>query len=118
MMRRALRALAVGQLVLAVTVLPALARADSYNGHALTPPMGFNTWNAFACNINEDLIKSTALAMKNNGMQAAGYSYVNLDDCWQDGRTLTGAAKPLAGRGSDGHLIADPVNFPNGMKSL
>ena len=119
MKRRAWRALAVGQLVLALTVLPALAHADSsYNGHALTPPMGFNTWNAFACNINEDLVKSTALAMKNNGMQDAGYRYVNLDDCWQDGRTGAQPLKPLIGRDAQGHVRSDPTNFPSGMKSL
>src|SRR4051794_14191867 len=94
------------------------AHAQSYNGHALTPPMGFNTWNAFACNINEDLIRSTALAMKNNGMADAGYKYVNLDDCWQDGRTLTAPDKALVARDADGHIISDPTNFPSGMKSL
>ena len=118
MKRRAWRALAVGQLVLALTVLPAFAHAQSYNGHALTPPMGFNTWNAFGCNINEDLVRATALAMKNNGMQDAGYRYVNLDDCWQDGRTGAQPLKPLIGRDAQGHVRSDPTNFPSGMPSL
>ncbi|RKE16979.1 RICIN domain-containing protein [Streptomyces sp. TLI_171] len=75
------------------------------NGLATTPPMGFNDWNAYGCNVSESLIKSTALAMHNNGMQSAGYTYVNIDDCWM---TRT--------RGSDGRLVPDPSKFPDGIK--
>src|SRR3954467_12668046 len=111
------RRLSLGLAVLALGLPTGVALADA-PGHALTPPMGFNTWNAFACNINEDLIRSTALAMKNNGMADAGYKYVNLDDWWQDGRTLTAPDKALVARDADGHIISDPANFPSGMKSL
>jgi Alpha galactosidase A/Alpha galactosidase C-terminal beta sandwich domain/HYR domain len=105
-------------LVLAMPV--SAARADSYNGLALTPPLGYNTWNAFHCNVSEDLIKQTALAMHTNGMQDAGYRYVVIDDCWMAGRTITGnaAAKAAAGRDAAGHLIADPQFFPSGIKAL
>ncbi|HEU5429261.1 MAG TPA: alpha-galactosidase, partial [Actinocrinis sp.] len=58
----------------AVEAPPAAALS---NGLALTPQMGFNDWNAYGCNVSESLIKATALAMHNNGMQAAGYQYVN-----------------------------------------
>ncbi|KAF9055972.1 glycoside hydrolase [Panaeolus papilionaceus] len=77
------------------------------NGIQKVPPMGFNTWNRFACNINETLIQSTAQQMKNLGFLAAGYNYVNIDDCW-----LTKS------RTADGHLIPDPTRFPNGMKKV
>nr|WP_234327302.1 ricin-type beta-trefoil lectin domain protein [Streptomyces sp. NRRL WC-3742] len=67
--------------------------------------MGFNDWNAYGCNVSESLIKSTALAMHDNGMQSAGYEYVNIDDCWM-----------THSRGSDGRLVPDPGKFPDGIK--
>src|SRR3954470_11796488 len=88
--------------VMLVLCAPAWALDD---GQALTPPMGYNDWNAFGCNVSEALIKDTALAMHNNGMQAAGYQYVNIDDCW-----LTKS------RDAGGHLVPDPVKFPDGIK--
>ncbi|MDX3101897.1 NPCBM/NEW2 domain-containing protein [Nonomuraea angiospora] len=69
--------------------------------------MGFNNWNAFGCDVNEALIKETADAMVANGMKAAGYQYVNIDDCWMS-RT----------RDADGNLQADPAKFPRGIKAL
>ena len=53
---------------------------------AKTPPMGWNSWNKFACNVSEQLIRETADAMVANGMKDAGYTYVNVDDCWQVAR--------------------------------
>ncbi|MGW2830194.1 glycoside hydrolase family 27 protein [Streptomyces sp. NPDC001286] len=75
------------------------------NGLAPTPQMGFNDWNAYGCNVSESLIKSTAQAMHTNGMQAAGYTYVNIDDCWM-----------THNRDSGGHLVPDPAKFPDGIK--
>nr|WP_251512525.1 ricin-type beta-trefoil lectin domain protein [Actinacidiphila bryophytorum] len=75
------------------------------NGLALTPQMGFNDWNAYGCNVSESLIKSTAQAMHTNGMQAAGYTYVNIDDCWM-----------THNRDSSGRLVPDPSKFPDGIK--
>ena len=66
--------------------------------------MGFNDWNAYGCNVSESLIKSTALAMHNNGMQAAGYQYVNIDDCWM-----------THSRDCSGQLVPDPAKFPDGI---
>ena len=56
------------------------------NGLALTPPMGWNSWNRFACNVSEDLVKSAADALLSSGMKDAGYEYVVIDDCWQVSR--------------------------------
>lgn len=77
------------------------------NGTALTPPMGWSSWNLFATKISEDLIKETADAIKNSGLADAGYIYVNIDDCWQ-----------ASSRTKDGRLDCDKATFPNGIKSL
>ena len=53
------------------------------NGAALTPPMGWSSWNTFRHTIDESLIKEIADAMKKTGLLEAGYKYINLDDCWQ-----------------------------------
>ena len=72
---------------LALTAAPLIALAHAApasalnNGLALTPPMGWNDWNAYGCNVSEQLVEQTALAMHNDGLQAAGYQYVNIDDC-------------------------------------
>ncbi|MEJ2112117.1 MAG: glycoside hydrolase family 27 protein, partial [Acidobacteriota bacterium] len=78
-----------------------------YQGLALTPPMGWNTWNTFGCDINEKLIKETAQIIAASGLKDAGYVYVVLDDCWMTRQ-----------RDENGQLVADPVKFPGGMKAL
>ncbi len=78
-----------------------------YQGLALTPPMGWNTWNTFQRNINEDLIKETATIIASKGLKEAGYVYVVLDDCWM-----------AMQRDANGQLVADPQKFPSGMKAL
>ncbi|SNY24587.1 glycoside hydrolase family 27 protein [Paractinoplanes atraurantiacus] len=77
------------------------------NGVARTPPMGWNTWNTFGCNINETLIKQTADALVSNGMRDLGYQYVVVDDCWFD-----------PNRDGAGNLQANPSRFPSGMRAL
>ncbi|WP_181307494.1 glycoside hydrolase family 27 protein [Rufibacter sp. XAAS-G3-1] len=77
-----------------------------YEGLAMTPPMGWNSWNKFACNVDEKLIRETADAMVSSGMKAAGYEYINIDDCWHGDRD------------SLGFIHADPKRFPSGMKAL
>jgi alpha-galactosidase len=74
---------------------------------AQTPPMGWNSWNHFHRDINEQLIMEEADAMVESGMKDAGYEYINLDDCWM-----------ALDRDSDGNLHADPKRFPHGMKYL
>jgi len=76
------------------------------DGLALTPPMGWNSWNKFACDVNEDMIRSMADAMVKSGMKDAGYEYINVDDCWQ------------VSRDANGNIVADPQRFPHGMKAL
>jgi len=73
---------------------------------ALTPPMGWNSWNKFACSVSEDMIRSMADAMVKSGMKDAGYQYVNVDDCWQVSRDVSG------------NIVADPQRFPHGMKAV
>src|SRR5690242_12624343 len=76
------------------------------NGLARTPPMGWNSWNHFGCDVSAQLIKETADAMARSGMRDAGYQYVVIDDCWQ-------VARDGANR-----LVADSVRFPGGIKPL
>lgn len=73
---------------------------------AATPPMGWNSWNKFGCNVSDKLIREIADAMVSSGMKDAGYQYVNIDDCWQ------------VSRASDGTIVADPGRFPAGIKAL
>ena len=75
-------------------------------GLALTPPMGWNSWNKFACKVSADLIRQTADAMVSSGMKDAGYQYIVIDDCWQ------------VARDKDGNIQADPKNFPEGIKPV
>jgi alpha-galactosidase len=59
-----------------------------------TPPMGWNSWNKYGCNgLNESVVKKMADAFVSTGMKDAGYEYVNLDDCWMDGRDGSGNLK-------------------------
>jgi alpha-galactosidase len=81
-------------------------QAQKFPNLALTPPMGWNSWNKFAGNINEDLIRQTADAMATNGMRDAGYQYVNIDDCWHGMRDAQGFIQP------------DTNRFPSGIKAL
>jgi alpha-galactosidase len=76
------------------------------NGLAKTPPMGWNSWNKFACNVSEELIKQVADAMVTTGMKDVGYQYIVIDDCWQ------------VDRDSQGNIIPDARRFPSGMKAL
>ena len=77
------------------------------NGAALTPPMGWSSWNNFRHNINENVIFDIAKAVKESGLADAGYVYINLDDCWQSSM-----------RDENGRLQGDFSTFPHGIKSL
>ena len=76
-------------------------------GLAPAPPMGWNSWNRFHCDISEQLIRETADAMVASGMRDAGYTYVNIDDCWE-----------APARDAHGDLATDSARFPGGMKAL
>ena len=64
------------------------------NGLARTPPMGWNSWNHFACKVTEADVRSAADAIVSTGMKSAGYIYVNIDDCWQGARDEKGVLHP------------------------
>jgi len=84
----------------------AASRRPLDNGLARTPPMGWNSWNHFACDVSDRLIRETADAMVTSGMRDAGYRYVIIDDCWQVARTPAGI------------IVADSIRFPEGIKAL
>ena len=79
---------------------------DAFDTIAQTPPMGWNSWNCFEKNINENVIRQIADVMVSSGMKDAGYSYLVLDDFW------------MIDRDEDGNILADPEKFPHGMKAL
>lgn len=72
-----------------------------------TPPMGWNTWNTFGKDINEELIMQSADIMVSSGLKDCGYNYVVIDDIWS-----------LKERDENGKLVPDPEKFPHGMKYL
>jgi alpha-galactosidase len=90
-------------LVALVTAASPAAASDSL---APTPPMGWNSWNRFHCDVNEQVVRDAADAMVASGMRDAGYQYVVVDDCWQGERDR------------DGRIAPDPVRFPSGMRAL
>src|ERR1700687_4194216 len=96
----------VFSILLFVTGLSAQENSVPSANLALTPPMGWNSWNKFACNVSEDLIKGMADALVKSGLKDAGYVYVNIDDCWQ------------VSRDASGNIVADPQHFPHGMKAV
>lgn len=73
----------------------------------MTPPMGWNSWNTFGKDINEQLILDMARKISETGLQSAGYNYIVIDDCWS-----------LKQRDKNGRLQPDPEKFPNGMKAV
>jgi alpha-galactosidase len=79
---------------------------NKFEGLALTPPMGWNSWNKFSCNVDENMIRQMADAMVATGMKDAGYTYINIDDCWHGDRDSLGFIHP------------DAKRFPSGMKAL
>ncbi len=92
--------------LIAIGCLPAGETRALDNGLAKTPPMGWNSWNKFGCDVSEKLIREVADAMVTSGMKDAGYQYVVIDDCWQ------------VDRDAQGNIIPDPKRFPSGMKAL
>ncbi|WP_438302795.1 NPCBM/NEW2 domain-containing protein [Streptomyces sp. HUAS TT11] len=114
--RRVVGALTAGLLCTTGLAAPALAapadvpaRPALADGLALTPPMGFNNWNSTNCRaeFDESMVKGIADLFVDEGLKAAGYQYVNLDDCWA-----------LPSRDADGKLVPDPVRFPDGIKAV
>lgn len=92
--------------LLFLLLFPFMGSAQSWENLSQTPQMGWSSWNKFQCNIDEDIIKSIADAMVSSGLKDAGYTYVNIDDCWHGKRD------------ADGFIQADPKHFPHGIKAL
>jgi alpha-galactosidase len=82
--------------------------AQKFEGLALTPPMGWNSWNTFQVNISDELVRGIADKMVSSGMKDAGYTYLVLDDGWMT----------MERDSVTGNLVPDPKKFPNGMKGL
>jgi alpha-galactosidase len=82
--------------------------AQKFEGLALTPPMGWNSWNTFQVNISDELVRGIADKMVSSGMRDAGYTYLVLDDGWM----------AMERDSITGNLVPDPKKFPNGMKVL
>ena len=101
-------------IVLALALLVSTANAqdgkpqpltqEEFEALCPTPPMGWNSWNKFGCNVSEQLLMEAADAMVASGMKDAGYEYIVVDDCWQ------------IDRDADGNIVCDPERFPHGMK--
>jgi alpha-galactosidase len=89
-----------------VTLFATMQALALDNGLARTPPMGWNSWNKFGCNVSEQLIRSIADSMVSSGLKDAGYQYVVIDDCWQ------------VARDKEGNIVRDSKRFPSGIKSL
>ncbi|NMH27408.1 glycoside hydrolase family 27 protein [Flavobacterium silvaticum] len=101
-------------LITAATVSLASAQGNThkqesgkFEGLAMTPPMGWNSWNNFETNINEKLIRQTVDIMVSSGLKDAGYNYVVLDDGWMTKE-----------RDANGNLVPDPEKFPSGLPKL
>ncbi|MDI5978985.1 NPCBM/NEW2 domain-containing protein [Amycolatopsis magusensis] len=94
-------------LLTATGLVAPIAQANPAPARLATPPMGWNHWNKFRCQIDEGIVREIADAMVSTGLRDAGYQYVNVDDCWQ-----------AAARDADGRLASDPVTFPSGMAAL
>lgn len=87
-----------------VIFLFAGAAAQKFEKLAKTPPMGWNSWNKYGCNVSEALIMQMADVMVSSGMKDAGYEYIVIDDCWQ------------ISRDENGEIVPDKERFPHGMK--
>jgi alpha-galactosidase len=107
-MRAKALTIALTMIAATVTVTPAQPAAALPDGLALTPPMGFNNWNATGCAIDETLIRATADFFVTSGLREAGYEYVNIDDCWAEPQR-----DPATGR-----YVAHHERFPSGIKAL
>jgi alpha-galactosidase len=97
---------ALAAVLLLSTILSAQENKSVSAGLAPTPPMGWNSWNKFGCNVNEQMIEDMADAVVKSGMKDAGYTYINIDDCWQ------------VSRDANANIVPDPQRFPHGMKAV
>ncbi|MEU8997712.1 glycoside hydrolase family 27 protein [Streptomyces caniferus] len=81
--------------------------AGAYPNLAPRPPMGWNNWSYYMCDLNEKIVLDNARALVRSGLAERGYRTVTVDDCWMSRQ-----------RGPRGELTADPAKFPHGMAYL
>src|ERR1035437_10903100 len=93
-------------LLIIVFIIFLNASAQKFEGLAKTPPMGWNSWNKYGCNVSETLLMGMADVIASSGMKDAGYEYVVIDDCWQ------------ISRDENGNIVTDKERFPHGIKYL
>ncbi|MFB7174437.1 ricin-type beta-trefoil lectin domain protein [Streptomyces sp. NPDC056254] len=100
---------AAALLALALSPAPVAAepRATSDTPLALTPPMGWNNWAHYMCDIDEAKVVANADALVSTGLAAKGYDTVTVDDCWM-----------TRSRDARGNLVVDTAKFPHGMAWL
>ncbi|KAF8246230.1 glycoside hydrolase [Wilcoxina mikolae CBS 423.85] len=96
-------------LALSFSLLTLISTLETKDGSGRLPILGWNSWNAYRCDIDESKILSAAQELKQLGLQSAGYTYINIDDCW----SIKSRRDPNTGR-----IIADPSKFPNGISGL
>ncbi|KAL9711461.1 hypothetical protein Ac2012v2_004532 [Leucoagaricus gongylophorus] len=95
-------------LVAASLVLAQAPTDPPSNQTGRLPALGWNTWNAYGCNINESKVLAAANQFVSLGLKNAGYEYINIDDCWS----------VISGRDSSGRIVPDPTKFPNGISGV
>lgn len=105
-MKKLIKSAAALSLATLALTIGANVSAKKFEQIGKTPPLGWNSWNTFACNVDEQLIRDMADAMVTSGMKDAGYEYINIDDCWHGERD------------SAGRIQANKERFPSGMKAL
>lgn len=89
-----------------IALLACTAQAKKFEHLGQTPALGWNSWNTFACDVDEKMIRQMADAMVKSGMKDAGYEYINIDDCWHGERDELG------------FIQVNKERFPSGMKAL
>ncbi|MFE5494338.1 ricin-type beta-trefoil lectin domain protein [Streptomyces virginiae] len=102
-----LTAAALFALALSPAPVAAEPRATSDTPLALTPPMGWNNWAHYMCDIDEAKVVANADALVSTGLAAKGYDTVTVDDCWM-----------TRSRNARGDLVVDTAKFPHGMAWL
>lgn len=94
-------------LSIALCLMASFGFSQKWEGLAKTPPMGWNSWNTFALDINEQVVKDMADKFVNLGLKDAGYTYIVIDDGWMTKQ-----------RDENQNLVVDPQKFPNGLKEV
>lgn len=84
-------------------------RIEIGDGVALTPPMGWNSWNSWGGRVDAEKVLATAKALVSSGLASHGWAYVNIDDTWQGLRSNGGPLRPNE-KFPDMKALADEVH--------